>query len=420
MIAEILSTGDEIRTGAVADTNAAYIAEKLEDAGFFITRHTCVGDDKKAIAEAIEEISERCGACVVTGGLGPTIDDVTAEAAAEAAKTRLILDENALEHIKKILEAKNRKLNASNEKQAFLPETCEKIDNNFGTAPGFMMNIGKALFFFLPGVPFEMKKMLDDFVVKKLKSLTDYHSKKVNIKTFGIPEYNVNEKLKDFSEHFDSVKLGMRAFFPEIHIKLYSKDKNIKHLANELEKAEKWIMERVGEYVFSTDEKSMAEVLGNILVKNKATISAAESCTAGLLSDMLTSVSGSSEYFLYSAITYSNESKINILGVSEKTIKDYGAVSIETAKEMAERVKKISGSAYAVSTSGIAGPTGGTPEKPVGTVCIGIATPHKVYGYRMNFVFKERRMNKKIFAYAAIDKLRRIILNIPESRNTAG
>jgi nicotinamide-nucleotide amidase len=411
MIAEILSTGDEIRTGAVADTNAAYIAAKLEIEGFFVARHTCVGDDKKTITAALKEISDRCDFAVVTGGLGPTVDDLTAEAAACAVNTKLIFDKDALENIKKILKSINRDLNPSNKKQAMLPETAKQIYNHFGTAPGFIMKIGKATFFFLPGVPFEMKKMLET-AVEHIKNITNskcYHSKIITIKTFGKPESEVNELLLNFSKHFNSIKLGLRAIFPEIHIKLYAKNENLEQLEYELKRAEKWIMEKIGKYVFSKDGSSMQEAIAKLLIKNKATIAVAESCTGGLISNMLTNVSGSSAYFLFSGVTYSNESKINILGVSENTIKKYGAVSVETAKEMAIGAKRVSGSDYAISTSGIAGPTGGTIEKPVGTVCIGIATPEDTYGFKFNFIFKERLMNKKIFAVAAIDRLRRIL-----------
>ena len=247
-----------------------------------------------------------------------------------------------------------------------------------------------------------MKKMMPDVIkyIEKNLSNSDLFNKTINIKTFGIPESSVNEALKDFD--FKNIKLGFRAVFPEIHVKLYGSGDNKEKIEQKLKKAEEFVIEKIGKYIFSTDGKSIEETIAEILVQKKATMAVAESCTGGLIANRLTNVSGSSEYFLFSGVTYANESKINVLNVLPQTINKYGAVSIETVKEMAVGAKKISGADYAISVSGIAGPTGGTDEKPVGTVYIGIADLKTTTGKRYNFPFKERLSNKKIFATAAL------------------
>ncbi|MBW1649360.1 MAG: CinA family nicotinamide mononucleotide deamidase-related protein [Deltaproteobacteria bacterium] len=402
MIAEILSTGEEIRTGAVVDTNSAYIAELLQNAEVCVARHNCVGDDINAVASILEEISARADIVIVTGGLGPTEDDITAQAAAKAANVKLFLNITAQKHIKEFLKQRGKKIIPLNAKQALLPENSILINNFAGTASGFILRINKAFFFFLPGVPFEMKKMMPQIIeyIQKNLSASGMFNKTINIKTFGMPEFLVNEALKDFN--FKNIKLGFRAVFPEIHIKLYGSGYNKEKIEEELKKGEQFVIEKIGRYVFSTDGKSIEETIAEIFVKKKAYLAIAESCTGGLIGSRLTDVTGSSEYFLFSGVTYANDSKIKVLKVLPETINKYGAVSIETVKEMAAGTKRISGADYAIAVSGIAGPTGGTEEKPVGTVCIGIADLKTVIGKRYNFPFKERLANKKIFATAAL------------------
>ncbi len=408
---EILSTGDEIRSGAVIDSNSAYIAQQLENAGFFTARHTCVGDDLQTIVSILKEISGRCDVAIVTGGLGPTEDDITAEAAAYAANKKLALDKEAEKQIQRILKKINREMNPSNLKQAMLPEVSTRIDNLFGTAPGFMLAIGKTFFYFLPGVPFEMKKMLPQVIghIKETLSEDKEITKTVTLKTFGLAESSVNEMLKDLFAKFGTVKIGLRAVFPEIHIKLYGRSEDEKKLSNEIETAKKNIMERIGKYLFSEDESKLEEIVGRMLTEKKATLATAESCTGGLLADRLTNVPGSSDYFLFSGVTYANEAKMKVLGVSPETLEKYGAVSVETVKEMALGAKRVSGADYTISISGIAGPGGGSDEKPVGTVCIAVATPDnpdKPEAKKYTLPFKDRLMNKKLFSTIALERLR--------------
>ncbi|MFH2044245.1 MAG: competence/damage-inducible protein A [Pseudomonadota bacterium] len=410
MIAEILSTGDEVRSGALIDSNSAYIAQALEEAGLEVVRHSTVGDDLNAISSILKEIGTRADIAIVTGGLGPTTDDITAEAAAHAAGVDMCMDKDALKTVQNFFEKRKRLMNPLNDKQAMLPKGSECLDNPVGSAPGFALKIGKCLFFFLPGVPYEMKKMLSAKVIPKIYELYEsgrQYSIIKNISTFGVTEAAVNENILSIIDEFGDIKFGLRATFPEIHIKMYARGKEENEVIQLLDAAVAKVLQKFGDKIVSAEGKSMEVVVGKLLKKNNATIAVAESCTGGLVSDMLTNVSGSSDYFLFSGITYSNDSKIKVLGVNPATIEKYGAVHEETAKEMAAGAKKISGATYGLSTSGIAGPAGGTEDKPVGTVCMGLATPDIVKGFTFNFYFKDRILNKKIFAAAALDLVRK-------------
>ena len=412
MKAEILATGDEILTGAVIDSNSAYIAQKLEEAGVEVVRHGCVGDNVETIAAILKEISTRADLAVVTGGLGPTLDDITAEAAAKAAGVELVFDREAMSCIENFLKTQKREVIASNKNQAMVPKGSVCLFNFVGTAPGFVFKIGVCLFFFIPGVPYEMRRMLADGVLPWIDKLQKERSFSLvkTISTFGLAEAAVNERLVGLAEEFPGIRLGLRAKFPVIYVKLYVRDKDEDRANILLEKASESVLNKIGKCAFSTDGKSMEAVAGSFLCREKATIAVAESCTGGLISHLLTNVPGSSDYFLFSGVTYSNKAKIKILGVAEATLQKYGAVHEETAKEMADGVRRVAGATYGISTTGIAGPGGGTGEKPVGTVCIGIAAPDFVEGYRFNFQFNERLRNKKKFAITALDLLRRKFL----------
>jgi len=409
MITEILATGQEIITGTVIDSNSAHIAQELEDAGLEVVRHSCVGDDLDALVSILQEIGGRSDIGIVTGGLGPTSDDITAEAVAKAAGVELALDLTALNAIEALFKARRRFMSLSNKKQAMLPAGSECLHNPVGTAPGFCLNIGQCEFFFLPGVPHEMERMLADVVMPRIEKIQgiDKDVRMVKtIATFGLGEAATGERLDGFEAEFPDLTLGIRAKLPEIQVKLYGRDRDEKSLYRRMEKASAWVLEKLGRYVFSVDGNAMEVIIGELLGRKKATLAVAESCTGGLISHWLTNVPGSSEYFLFSGVTYSNDAKKKILGVSAETINRCGAVHEETVKEMAEGARRIVGATYGLATSGIAGPAGGSADKPVGTVCIGLATDSSVQAYRFNFPFGNRLMKKKIFAIAALDVLR--------------
>jgi len=410
MIAEILATGDEIRSGALVDSNSAHISRRLEEAGIEVVRHTCVGDDLDRLAAVFREIGARADICIVTGGLGPTVDDLTAEAAAAATGGRLILDEKALAGVEAFFKARNREMSASNRKQAMLPSGAERLDNPIGTAPGFAVSIGGCRFFCLPGVPPEMKKMLDEQVLPRVGRLPGAVTgmlQTVTICTFGYPESIAGERIAGFSTRFPDLKLGLRAKFPEIQVKIYGRSKDPEKLGTELSQARQWLVERLGSKAFSSSGRSMQEVVGDRLAAAGETLAVAESCTGGLIAHWLTNVAGSSAYFLLSAVTYANEAKIAVLGVSRQTLETHGAVHETTAEEMAAGVRRVAGADWGLSVTGIAGPGGGTPEKPVGTVCVGVVSARGAQSRRFFFPFGHRQMNKQVFAMTALDQLRR-------------
>ncbi len=420
MKAELLSTGDEVLTGALVDSNSAHIAGELERIGLEVRRHNCVGDDLGTLIAIFQEIGSRADVCCVTGGLGPTTDDLSAEAASKAKGVGLSLDETALRQLEAFFKFRGRAMSESNKKQAYLPQGSERLDNPVGTAPGFSLAIGGCRFFFMPGVPFEMKKMLAEQVLPRIERLRGTE-KEVSllktISTFGLPESVIGEKVADLPAKFPGVKLGLRAKFPEIQVKLYVRGPDQKSAQELLSRAGREAFQRVGEVAFAEDGAGMERVIGDLLKMEKATLAVAESCTGGLIGHWLTNVPGSSDYFKFSGVTYTDEAKARVLGVSPQTLERHGAVHEETAKEMAQGARKAGAATYAIATSGIAGPTGGSEAKPVGTVCIGLATPAGAEGYRYAFPSFTREMNKELFAMTALDVLRRKLLGLaPPSR----
>lgn len=412
MKAEILSTGDELRSGAVIDSNSAHIAEKLEQEGIGVARHSCVGDDPRALVSALREIAARADMAVATGGLGSTVDDITTAAAARAAEKPLERHEGAFASIEAMLRKRGFKMRDCDRKLALLPQGSQFIENRRGLAPGFSLKIDRCLFFFLPGVPFEMRRMLSDGVLPRAAEAFGTRRsffKNKTLSTFGLTESAVNERISGFADVFPGIKPGLRARFPEIHVKLYARGDRADVLEARVKEAVEWVRERLGDALFSTDGKTLPETVGQALRDEHATLSIAESCTGGLISSMITDVAGSSDYFLFSAVTYSNEAKINALNVQSSTLETRGAVHEDTAREMAVRAREIGGSTYGIATSGVAGPGGGTPDRPVGTVCVGMAGPDFSQARTFHFAFQNRLWNKRIFAFTALDMLRKNI-----------
>ena len=410
MIAEILATGDEIRSGALVDSNSAYIAEALEQRGVAVVRHQSVGDDLEVLVPMIEEISRRTDIAVVTGGLGPTVDDRSAEAAAKALNVSLKLDERALDEIEQFFKGRDLPFPQINKKQAMLPLESETLYNPVGTAPGFCIKIHGCTFFFLPGVPYEMKRMLMEQVLPRIERMQGGERRYSLVRTlssFGLGESMVGEKVDGVTTEFPEITLGLRAKFPEIQVKLYLRTADEAAGQSLLERAARWVRDRLGDHLFSDSGRSMAEEVGRLMLVRKATLAVAESCTGGLIGNWLTNVAGSSGFFNLSAVTYHNQAKIAVLGVEERTLIFHGAVSEETAREMAQGARRAGQSTFGLATTGIAGPDGGTGEKPVGTVCIAVATPERIISRRLHYRFGLRLMNKRIFAMAALDMLRK-------------
>ena len=412
MKAEILATGNEVLSGTVVDTNSAFVALQLEGAGFAVERHSCVGDAPRVLAKTLAEIGARAEVAVVTGGLGPTDDDCTALAAARAAGVALKIDPEALASIQSFFAQRQWALSDANRKQALLPEGARCIPNPVGTAPGFVMTIERCRFFFLPGVPREMRRMLLDSVLPELHALGSPVRKVRVISTFGLAESKVAELLAGFEDLFPDILLGLQARFPEIHIRLYESEGSGE---DRFQAVFDWIRKRLGQKVLSEKGRSLEAVAGDLLRLRQVTVAVAESCTGGLVASLLTDVSGSSDYFVLGAVTYANSAKVKVLGVSPATLEEHGAVSEAVAREMAVGIRRLAGSDYGISTTGIAGPTGGSADKPVGTVCIGLATPSSAEAWRYRFTFDDRAMNKQVFAATALNRLRRALIKSAEA-----
>jgi len=411
--AEILATGDEIRTGALVDGNSAWIAEKLEETGIQVSRHACVGDDLQQLVSVFLEISRRTDVAVVTGGLGPTSDDLTAQAAAMAVGRQTTLYPEALTALENFFARRNRTMPTSNTKQAMLPEGAVMLDNPVGTAPGFSLHINTCLFFFLPGVPGEMKTMCRRSVLPAVQKFLGPRSgvmKTRTLSTFGLTESQAADALQDFEQAFPSIKLGFRALFPEIQIKLYlSADIQAELQALE-QQAVDWIKQKIGRSLISDTGASLQVTIGELLRNQQATVSLAESCTGGLVAHWLTSQAGSSDYFLLSAVTYANRAKHEILGVPWEILQEQGAVSEAVALEMARGVQRLAASDYSLSITGVAGPSGGTSAKPVGTVCFGLAGPETLTARTKHFQFDNRKMNQIMSAAYSLNLLRKLLL----------
>ncbi|MBF8302723.1 MAG: CinA-like protein [Candidatus Dadabacteria bacterium] len=408
---EIITTGDEIMSGVTLDTNFHWAAEKLMSLGFDLRFHTSVGDDEEAIIEALRTAKRRSQAVIVSGGLGPTPDDLTAEVASRFFGIPLELNDDALQMIEERFKEQGRKLLEINKKQAYMPKGSQILKNFWGTAPGFQCEKDSVVFFFLPGVPKEFKAMLEEYVIPELdkRTLGRNKFKSRMVKTFGLRESEVAERLKGIER--EGVKIGYRPNFPEIHIR-------VSGYGDTEEKAEKMVSEviedivfRLGEYVFSTEGETLEEVVGKLLSRNRLTLALAESCTGGLVAHRVTNVSGSSNYFERGIVSYSNESKVEVLGVPKELIESFGAVSKEVVEAMAEGVRKLAKADIGVSISGIAGPTGGTPTKPVGTVFIGISHEKKGTSSQ-RFQFKGTREEIKLIASEVVlDRIRKFVLN---------
>lgn len=409
---EILSTGDEVLTGMITDTNASFLADRLGALGFEVVRHTTVGDDRAMLRAAFRELGDRADAVLCTGGLGPTVDDLTTEVAAEITGSPLKLDEPSLAHMEALFRSRSRPMPENNKKQVMIPEPADLLQNPIGTAPGFTMVIGRARFFFMPGVPREMKKMFEEQVVPRLDAMRPeptVFDVRVH-RSFGLTESATDQMLHGIEDQFPGVKLGFRAHFPEIQIKLTAKGENVEAARGALDRASAEVKARIGAHVFS-DGAAMEEVIGALLREAKATLASAESCTGGMVGEMVTRVPGSSEYFDRGFITYSNRAKIELLGVPEAVLAEHGAVSEPTARAMAEGAKARSNTTYALSITGVAGPGGGTPEKPVGLVFIALAAPDKTVVRKVRWP-GGRDQVRQLSAMVALDMLRRSLLGL--------
>lgn len=406
---EILSTGDEVLTGMIADTNAAFLADQMGSLGFEVLRHTTVGDDRAILEETFRALGARADVVLCTGGLGPTVDDLTTEVAAGILGVGMKLDEPALAYMEGLWRSRGRAMPENNRKQAMLPESADVLTNPIGTAPGFSVKIGNAHFFFMPGVPREMKRMFAEQVIPRIQKLQpDPTVFDVRVyRTFGLTESAADQVLSGLEAQFPGVKLGFRAHFPELQIKLTVKGPDITAARARLEAAADEVKKRIGPNIFS-DGDAIEAVIGAALRRDKATVATVESCTGGMIAQLITNVPGASDYFDRGFVTYTEASKHELVGVPEALIAEHGVVSEECARAMADGARTVARTTYAISVTGFAGPGGGTDDKPVGLVYIGLAGPKETIVRRINWP-GQREQIRSIAAMVGLDLLRRAL-----------
>ena len=406
---EILSTGDEVLTGMIADTNAAFLADQMGSLGFEVLRHTTVGDDRAILEETFRTLGARADVVLCTGGLGPTVDDLTTEVAAGILGVGMKLDEPALAYMEGLWRNRGRAMPENNRKQAMLPESADVLTNPIGTAPGFSVKIGNAHFFFMPGVPREMKRMFAEQVIPRIQKLqSDPTVFDVRVyRSFGLTESAADQVLSGLEAQFPGVKLGFRAHFPELQIKLTVKGPDIAEARARLEAAADEVKKRIGPNIFS-DGDAIEVVIGAALRRDKATVATVESCTGGMIAQLITNVPGASDYFDRGFVTYSEASKHDLVDVPEALIAEHGVVSEACARAMADGARTVARTTYAISVTGIAGPGGGTDDKPVGLVYIGLAGPKETIVRRINWP-GQREQIRSIAAMVGLDLLRRAL-----------
>lgn len=415
MKVEIITIGDEILIGQIVDTNSAWMATELNQLGIEVTQITTVSDQPQHLVQTLTEAMHRADVLLLTGGLGPTRDDRTKKVLCDYFESSLVLHEPTLEHIHELFFKKRGiPVNQINKDQALVPACCTVLMNLQGTAPGMWFEKDGKIIVSMPGVPFEMKYLMTNEVLPRLAKLSGrgkiYHK---TVLTTGLSESYLAEKLKDWEEKLpEHIHL---AYLPDpgrIRLRFSAFGSEDQKLEQEVEKEIQKLHAMIPDAIFGYDNDTLASVLGKLLVQKNATLCSAESCTGGFIAHLITSEPGSSKWYNGSIVAYSNEIKSRVLGVDATVLKEQGAVSKAVVEQMAMQARYLLKSDYAVATSGIAGPDGGTPEKPVGFVWIAVATPNGVVAKSYNFA-NNRERNIIRSSQTALDMLRKILLNIP-------
>jgi len=410
MTSEILTIGDELLIGQIINTNQAFIADQLNLINIRVARMVTVGDDMDDILRAFADAWLHHDIVIVTGGLGPTHDDITKKAVCSFFDTDLVQNEEVRLHVQELMSRRNRPWSASAEEQTMFPRKATVIRNPLGTAPGILFSDGAKRFMVLPGVPYEMREMITKSVVPMLAPLVhDSVIRHRTLRTTGIAESDLSAALGDIDQLLQGARL---AFLPSpsgVKLRITVMDTDETSADRKVQEVEARIREKAQKYIYGTGKEELQEALGRLLAERKKTIAVAESCTGGLILELLTSISGSSTYVDRGAVTYSNRSKTEMLGVSPDLISAHGAVSKEVAEAMASGIRQTAGTDIGLSVTGIAGPTGGTPEKPVGLVWTGYADAYCTLAVKHQFggtrdIIRERA------AAAAMELVRRKLL----------
>jgi nicotinamide-nucleotide amidase len=409
--ASIITIGDELLIGQTIDTNSAFISQELNKIGIWVKCRIAVGDDKKEILSALGQQRSGAEVIIITGGLGPTGDDITKPVLCAYFGSQLIVNEEVLENVKNIFKKFNRPLTERNIKQAEVPDNCTVLLNERGTAPGMWFEKDNTIYVSLPGVPHEMKGLMESAVIPRLKELFSLpfiiHKTAV---TIGQAESALAEILNEWEEALPvHIKLAYLPHYRMVKLRLTARGENKKELEQEIEKQFESLKSLVKEWMIADEDISIVEVLGKLLDEKAKFMASAESCTGGYIAHLLTSRSGSSSSFKGGVVSYANEAKENALGVQQATLAKWGAVSEETSKEMVRGVLQLMNVDYAVATSGIMGPAGGMKEKPVGTVWIAVGDKERVVSEK-HFVHVDRKRNIEVTALIALNMLRKFIL----------
>ena len=407
MNAQIITIGDELLIGQTIDTNSAFIGSELSSIGFDITRKISIHDRRDDILQTFSGVTGKTELVMVTGGLGPTSDDITKQTICEFFDTRLVLNKSVLTMIEEMMRRRGVQMNENNRMQAMVPESCRVIQNERGTAPGMLFEKDKTMFIFMPGVPFEMKYMMTEHILPILKErFTSQVIIHKNIMTYGAPEARLAEMLSGFEKELPGeISLAYLPSSGVIKLRLTAKGTDRDLLTGIIVEQVKKLYRTIPELIYGEDEKSLEKVIGELLKERKQTVSTAESCTGGKIAEMITSIAGSSAYYKGSVIAYDNSLKKHLLGVPDDLIKKYGAVSRQVVEQMALGARKLMGTDFSVATSGIAGPDGGTDSKPVGMVWIAVSSDKGTIAEKYIYG-SERIQNILRFSNAALNLLR--------------
>ncbi|MFL2996164.1 MAG: competence/damage-inducible protein A [Cytophagales bacterium] len=405
---QIITIGDEILYGHILDTNSKWLSQKIIDLGITISRKTSIGDNILDINYNIKKSISNYNLTIVTGGLGPTNDDITKNCLNKIFNGKLVYDKKTLTHIKKVFKERNFDLTKKNIDQSLVPNNCIVLHNRFGTAPGMAFEKNKNILLSLPGVPFEMKSLFEDECVNLIKKkFVLPHIFHRIIKTVGIGESWLSDKINSWEKNLEKdLSLAYLPSIGRVKLRLTGKGNNLKRLKNKITKEEKALKKIIEKYIYGYDKDELESVIGKALIDLNKTVSVAESCTGGNISNLITSVPGSSNYFIGGIIAYSNEIKINSLGINEDILNKYGAVSKEVAEEMAKNVRNKFNSSIGISSTGIAGPSGGTKEKPVGTIWIAFSDNEKTISKKL-ILTQRRDVNTVLTTINSLNLLRK-------------
>jgi nicotinamide-nucleotide amidase len=409
MTAAVLCIGTELTRGELVNTNAPWLATRLTELGFEVVAIDTVDDDRDRIVDALERLSKRARVVLCTGGLGPTTDDITTECVAKVMGAQLVRHEPSLEAIRRRFEKLGREMSPSNAKQADFPEGADVLPNSAGTAPGFAVFLGEARAFFTPGVPRELERLWDEQIAPRLRPIARSTSFQIRLRTFGMPESMVGEKLAGLEAAHAGLTLGYRATYPEIEVKVLVRDETQELARQRAHAIADDVRTRLGSIVYGDGEDTFPEVVGRCMRARGYRLALAESCTGGLVGSLLTSCPAS-EFFVADAVTYANSAKSTLLGVDEDVLRAHGAVSSDVAQAMAEGVKRACSVDIALAITGIAGPTGGTPEKPVGLVYWAVAHP-KGTVVRSRVLSGDRSQIQRMAAFVGMAFLREVCLD---------